>query len=472
VSLAALASDGSLASEAVRAAAVAAVLGLVLLAAEIWRRAANPPAEWTRKLIHSMTGLVAISFPWMFARFETLLVLAAGMIALLLVARRTGKLRSLYGVERSSLGDVYFPLAVLLLFAVGRGRPVFYAISIAALVVCDAAAAVLGREYGRHRFVVTTDQKTLEGSAAFFLSSFLVFHLPLLLATDATRWAAVLVAFQLALLVTSFEAISAGGSDNLVVPLATYYLLVKLTENTAYGIAIQLVAQLSLLLFMLLLASRTRLVTLSGAVAAHLVLYAAFSLGGPWWTVAPAIALAGFVALDRAHRDAVGRAHDPRHVTAIFYLAVVAVACLFADNSILAWSTAPGPLARDHAFFAPFVGALAAPLAVAATWTARVLPATRAWPRPARALAAGVLAWVAVAPLGILAVRGSIDAEESAVVAAIVAVALAVYALSGRLLGPPKSVRADLQVVAGAVAFACAALLPLHLALRAWGDAP
>ena len=458
--------------EALRAVGIALVLALIFGLAEAWRRQADPPVEWTRKFIHSAVGLVTMTFPWVFARAETLVVLGIACGLVLLAARKAGRLRSLFAVERGSWGELYFPLAVLLLFVLGRHRPLFYVISIAALVVCDALAAVLGRAYGRHAYRVTTDRKSLEGSAAFLLSAFLVFHLPLLLASDLDRLGSVLIAAQLALLVASFEAISGRGSDNLIVPLATYYLLVKLTGNTTEGIALQLAAQGVILLLALLIAWRTRFLSLSGAVAAHLVLYASFSLGGPAWITAPILALVAYLSLDAAHRRAIRASHRlPRHVTAIFYVAIVAAGCLFADNTLAALGSASPVRAHGSPFFALFVGALAAPLATVALWTAGVVPRLRAWPPLARALVAGSLAWLVVAPVGIAAVRGRVVVEEAMIVALVVALSLALYGLGFRRFRPERWGRDDLRVLATAVFVAVLLALPLHLALRGPGFA-
>jgi dolichol kinase len=463
--------SGAPADEALRAVVVACAMAVVFAVAELWRLRASPPPEWTRKLVHSGTGLIAMTFPWVFARVETLLVLGAITGAVLVAARRTGRLRALFGVERGSWGELYFPLAVLLLFALGRERPLFYAISLAALVVCDALAALLGASYGRHAYRVTTDRKSLEGSAVFLLSAFLVFHLPLLLASGVDRLGSVLIAAQLALLVASFEAISGRGTDNLVVPLATYYLLVKLTANTTEGIALQLAAQLSILALALAVAWRARFLSLSGAVAAHLVLYAAFSLGGPAWIVAPLLTLGAFLRLDDLHRRTRGSHPLPRHVTVIFYVAIVPVACLFAANTFAATGrTAPWP-GSGAPFFAPFVGALAAPLAIAGLWTSRVLPALAARPEALRTLLAGALAWLVVVPGGIAAVRGRVVAEEAAMAGLVVVLALGAYGLGRRVVRSSPGDRIDLRLLAAAVLVAVLAVLPLHLALRAPGAA-
>jgi len=210
--------------EAARAALVLAVFYALVVAVEIWHRRAHPPIEWTRKMVHFGTGLLACAFPWWFDSPWTLLAVAAVGGAPIFVARARGGLQSIFGVERRSFGDVYFPIAIFILFAVGRHTRVFYVVALLTLVVADALAAVLGRAYGKHAYRVTTEHRSLEGSVVFMIVTFLVVHLPLLLATQIDRSACVLMAFQIALLVGSFEAIGTQGSDNLFVPLGAYYL--------------------------------------------------------------------------------------------------------------------------------------------------------------------------------------------------------------------------------------------------------
>ena len=225
---------GTPAGELVRAGLLLAACGLVLLIAETWRRRAHPPVEWTRKLVHLGVGALAAPLPWWIASPWTVLAIAVLAVGPILWARRRGLLPSLFGVERASHGEIYFPVGVVLLFLVGRREPVFYLISLFTLVVCDSLAALVGRAYGRHPYLVTSDRRSLEGSAAFLISAFVGIHLALLLLTDIDRGACVLIASQVALLVTSFEAIGARGSDNLTVPLATFYLLVALTPQPGH----------------------------------------------------------------------------------------------------------------------------------------------------------------------------------------------------------------------------------------------
>ncbi|HEX6912683.1 MAG TPA: hypothetical protein VF142_19910, partial [Longimicrobium sp.] len=285
---------GTLAGEAARAGLVTAFLLLLFAACEAWRHWGHPPAEWTRKLAHVGAGVATAAFPWMIAWHWTVLLLAAGFALIIFGTRKVGWLQSIHGVERRSEGGIYYPIAIYLLFLMAGDRPVFYLVSLLVLMVSDSLAALLGSEYGRNIYTVETDRRSLEGSAVFLLTTFLAVHLPLLLATDTSRWAAVLIATQIALTVTIFEGISPGGSDNLVVPMATYFLLSIMTPRPAVFIARQLAAQLVITLLVALLAWRFRFVALSSAMGLALVVYGAYALAGAEWTIAPGLAVLCF----------------------------------------------------------------------------------------------------------------------------------------------------------------------------------
>jgi phytol kinase len=407
-------------------------------------------------------GVAAATLPWVIQSSWTFLALAIAIALPLSWARRQKLLPSLFDVERRTFGELYFPAGVYLLFVVSAGQPVFYVVSLITLVLCDALAAVLGKAYGRHRYSVQQDQRSLEGSAVFLFTAFLGTHLPLLLLTDIDRGTCAMIALQLALLVTTFEAISTGGIDNLVLPLGTYYLLVKLTPRPSAAIGVQLVVQLVLLLGMVVFARRTRFLTFSGALAAHLVLYGAFSLGGPAWLVAPALALGALVALDRSgHRRLA--ATGGYEVRALFYVAIVATLWLFADNSFATLMPERGALGTGHPFHALFVGALAASLAIVAYWQFEHSPRLRKRSSGYRALLATSIAYGAVALPALWALRGTTLRTEWATSAVVCVLGLLVHLVLRRLFKLPADLAWPLRLLALSVLLATLVALPLHL---------
>ena len=406
--------------ELTRALGVGGVFLLIFGVAEVSRRWAPPP-EWTRKFVHVAGGLVAATLPWVLESHWTVLGLGVALGGLLWGTRRMGWLQSVHGIRRETEGGLYFPLAIYLLFLLAADQPVFYLTAVLVLVVADTAAAILGSSYGRTTYEVEEDRRSVEGSTAFFLMAFLSVHLPLLLLTDLDRGAVVLISLQLALLVTFFEAISLKGMDNLVVPLGTLYLLVKLTPQDAVVIAGQLVAQLGIIAVIGVVAWRYRFLTMSGALALMLFFYGAWSLGGPEWVLAPTLAMLGFVGF-RGWLQEAAEAPDSRYqVLALFYVAIVAAVLFVANNTFETLvSLPPGweGLAVGDPFYPLYVGAVAAHLGIL-SW---VLLDGSSFQGARRRLVVGaafVGAYLLVVPLGVLApdlldgaLSGASPAEE------------------------------------------------------------
>jgi phytol kinase len=157
------------------------------------------------------------------------------------------------GVNRKSLGEIYFPLAVGLVYLLSAGDPLTFCIPMLILSLADAAAALVGERYGALRYPTAGQRKSLEGSVAFFTVAFLSAHIPLLLFTNAGRPANLLISLTLALLLTLLEAMAPGGLDNLGIPLVALLLLRSLLGLDVaalvarLGVAVLLAALVALL---------------------------------------------------------------------------------------------------------------------------------------------------------------------------------------------------------------------------------
>ena len=179
-------SDLTPSAQDVVAGVVITLLFLAIVAtAEAWRRLGNPQPESTRKLIHIAGGLVALSMPFVIESHWVVLAMAAGMATLFLTGKFTGQLRSLHGVARKSSGTEYYPVVIYLLFLCTKDAPWKYFICVLVLTTADAMAALVGSRYGRLRYQVDENFKSVEGSFVFLLVTFLAVFLPL--ATWPTR---------------------------------------------------------------------------------------------------------------------------------------------------------------------------------------------------------------------------------------------------------------------------------------------
>jgi phytol kinase len=186
-------------------------------------------AEMSRKMVHIGLGLTTLSFPWIFHDTWPVWVMC-GVSIVTLVGLRHKKFRNnlgqaLHSVERTSYGEICFPISVAILFQLSHHDPVFYIIPLLVLTLADAFAAIVGVRYGKSHYNAAEGIKSMEGSLFFFITAFLCVQIPLLLMSDFGNAQIILVALFIALLITLCEAVSWQGLDNLFIPLGAYMVL-------------------------------------------------------------------------------------------------------------------------------------------------------------------------------------------------------------------------------------------------------
>lgn len=198
---------------------------LIMLGAEGLYRFTKVPPEWTRKLQHVLSGVLAACFPWIFSSSKEVVALGVIMAVVLLIFRKSRFLTSMHEVKRKTFGEFYFLLAAVVLSVLSWDNPSFYFISMLTLTFSDTVAAMVGTTYKRVTYSIRGHIKSLEGSVAFFVSTFLTVHLPLLFLMDISPLPSILIALNIAFLVTIVEAVCRNGRDNILIPLSTYCLL-------------------------------------------------------------------------------------------------------------------------------------------------------------------------------------------------------------------------------------------------------
>ncbi len=280
---------------------------LALIAiAQAWRRFRHVPAELTRKLVHTGGGLGCLAIPVLIESHWVVLAMSIALAAVFMVSRYTGHLRSIHAVSRSSLGTEYYPLVIYALFILAYDRPWLYVISVLVLAVSDAAAALIGSRYGRIRYQIDQDHKSLEGSLVFALITYVVIVVPLVAWGDPSippTAECMLVALLTACLVTCFEAISTGGRDNLIVPLGTYLVLTKMLRQPLNEIVLQNLSFVAIATAIGIAAWRTHMFNAGGSLVVLLWVYGCWSLGSLHWAIPVGLGLALYVAVRLATRD-------------------------------------------------------------------------------------------------------------------------------------------------------------------------
>jgi phytol kinase len=276
-------------------------------------------AEVSRKTAHVALGLSMLACPLLFAVAWPLYALAGSAVFVIAVMRWLPGIKERFGgvvggVDRGSGGDFYFPVSAAVLFALTRGDLILFGVPILILTFADAIAALIGVFYGRLR--MTGADKTVEGSLAFFLVAFFATHVPLLLWSDTSRGASLLIALIVGLLVMLLEAVSLYGSDNVFIPFGGYLLLRSFMGMSTGRLGVMLIVVVLVLVLVLSL-RRHRSLNDAAMLAAVLVGFLAWSVGGWRWLLPPLVFFLMYAPLWPRKSQLRSRPHDVTSIMAV-----------------------------------------------------------------------------------------------------------------------------------------------------------
>lgn len=199
--------------------------------------------EIQRKCVHIATGLYALTLPATFQSRLSVIMLLVLSVALLLALRlplfaRAGIASAIHSVERKSFGEIYLVLAVGGIFWFSPDNAALYALPILVLTLSDAAAALAGTRYGRMHFQVEAGTKSWEGVTIFFLVTWILSMVALLLMSEINRANVVVLSVMIAAFGALVEADSWGGLDNLFVPVGIHILLARHWDTPIVQLAV------------------------------------------------------------------------------------------------------------------------------------------------------------------------------------------------------------------------------------------
>jgi phytol kinase len=196
-------------------------LVLVFAAAAIAKQIAGSP-ELVRKVVHIGTGNVILLAWWLQIPAEVGIVAAIAASIVTLLSYWFPILQAIDRVGRQSLGTFFYAVSIGTLVAIfwPLEQPQYAAIGILTMTWGDGLAALVGQNFGRHKYKILGNKKSWEGSLTMVVVSFVV-CVSLLLATQGNCWQSWVAAIVVAIAAAGLETISQLGVDNLTVPLAS-----------------------------------------------------------------------------------------------------------------------------------------------------------------------------------------------------------------------------------------------------------
>jgi dolichol kinase len=198
--------------------------------AEGLRRWRNYSNDFTRKFIHIGVGMLSWLVPFLFTSPWPFVIACLSFSVLNFLDWKYGFFSSMASSNPSNLGTVYFPIAAAFISVIFWEQPPLMVAALMPLTWGDGFASVIGKVYGRNQYKILGHNRSLEGSASFFVFGGIFSMLALWLVgghPDISAAGAIVPALVLIGASTFSEAFSPWGLDNLTVPaISTIVLLI------------------------------------------------------------------------------------------------------------------------------------------------------------------------------------------------------------------------------------------------------
>jgi phytol kinase len=154
----------------IRIIVAALLFGLVVLICELLWRFKVIRGEYSRKLVHVVTGIMLAFIPYFLSWHEVEFVgLISGLFILL--ARNTDLIKSWYDIDRNSWGEFIGPTTFLVIAFFQPAR-ILFTVVVLHVALADGFAAVLGKRFGKNnQYKVFGYTKSVVGTATFVATS-------------------------------------------------------------------------------------------------------------------------------------------------------------------------------------------------------------------------------------------------------------------------------------------------------------
>jgi dolichol kinase len=195
---------------------------MLILFCEFLNRKLHIESEYTRKIAHILSVLVALTFPLIFADYRFVLAFCFLCAIAFFIANRTKILYSIDGVERETGGSYFLALGVGISYylSVIFENEVLYNLPLIILAISDPLAGILGGKISSKQLI---NSKTLAGSLSFFVST-LIISVMYLCKTECRN--IIGLSLFISFIATLIELLSPKGSDNMTVPTTVSAILI------------------------------------------------------------------------------------------------------------------------------------------------------------------------------------------------------------------------------------------------------
>lgn len=204
-------------------------IALVIIGAKAFEKKGK---EISRKFIHIMLGNWWIIAMYFFSNVWYAIFVPTTFVIINYLSYKNDLIKIMERDEQDGMGTVYYAIALLILSIVSFGifkNPLLGLAPTFVMAYGDGLAAVIGKNIKSKKYKISSTKKSIAGSITMFVITTLIIGGYLAFVHTGVFWntahwptIAVLMGFT----ITSLEAISGKGWDNITVPLTTLALLI------------------------------------------------------------------------------------------------------------------------------------------------------------------------------------------------------------------------------------------------------
>lgn len=254
-------------------------VAIVLVLSELIRRLGRFKTEFTRKFVH-----IGVSHWWLVAMFlikDMCYAIIPPVVFVLLnyYSYKKDLIKSMErGKDSSDLGTVYFPISLILIILLtwnggflGGDLKYLGALGVLIMGYGDGFAAIIGENFGRRKYKIFSNQKSLEGSIAMFSFAFIVSSIIMgnFISFEANIFR---ISFVIAVFAALIEAITPYGFDNLTVPIFSTLNAYYFVKGSSFFLFIYMACIGFVISFFIAYAAyRKESLTLDGSIGATLL---------------------------------------------------------------------------------------------------------------------------------------------------------------------------------------------------------
>lgn len=196
---------------------------LIILGSEFWWRKNQAHGEFSRKFIHITVGSFVAFWPF-YLDWNQIQFLSVAFLIVVGFSKYLNVFQAIHSVQRPTLGELYFALAVGIVPFITHDKWIFMA-AILQMGLADGMAAVIGERWGKQSYLVFGSRKSLAGSLTFYIFSLAILVMYVYGSGDNLAPFAVV---GISAVATAIENLAVRGLDNILLPLFVAVVLQKL----------------------------------------------------------------------------------------------------------------------------------------------------------------------------------------------------------------------------------------------------